>query len=89
MKPQYANIFIVSSNSSRKEVVLTFYYEYPEFDEAGFTRPPQEQRDLNVNSVQRLPVSSLVLTAEAAQQLGMTLIKGAQENIYKPGMQNN
>jgi hypothetical protein len=89
MKPEYANIFIVSSNSSRKEVVLTFYYEYPEFNDVGFTRLSPEESNLNVNKMQRLFVSSIVLTAEAAHHLGLTLLKGAQDQPQRPGMPNN
>ena len=89
MKPEYANIFVVSSNTSRKEVVLTFFYEYPEFNEAGFARLTPDDRNLNVNKMQRLPVSSIVLTADAAHHLGLTLLKGAQEPIKNPGMQSN
>ena len=89
MKPEYANIFVVSSNSSRKEVVLSFYYEYPEFNNAGFTRSPQDERNLNINNMQRVLVSSIVLTSEAAQQLGLTILKGAQDQTKKPSSQNN
>jgi hypothetical protein len=89
MKPEYANIFVVSTNASRKEVVLTFFYEYPEFNEAGFARLAPDDRNLNVNKMQRLPVASIVLNAEAAHHLGLTLVKGAQDQPQRPGAQNN
>ena len=89
MKPEYANIFVVSSNTSRKEVVLTFFYEYPEFNEAGFARAPQDERNLNVNQMQRLPITSVVLNVEAAHHLGLTLLKSSQEPPQNPGKQNN
>ena len=88
MKPEYANIFVVSTNSSRKEAVLTFFYEYPEFNEAGFANLSPNDRNLNVNKMQRLPVASIILNAEAAHHLGLTLIKGAQEPAPNPGNQN-
>ena len=88
MKPEFANIFVVSSNPSRKEVVLTFFYEYPEFTEAGFARA-QDDRNLNVNKMQRVPISSVVLNAEAAHHLGLTLVNSVQEPAQNPGMQNN
>ncbi|MCL1976283.1 MAG: hypothetical protein FWG61_09010 [Firmicutes bacterium] len=88
MKPEYANIFVVSSNSSRKESVVSFYYEYPEFNNAGFTKTPQDDRNININSMQRVLVSSIVLTSEAAQQLGLTLLKSTQDQVKNPGTQN-
>ena len=89
MKPEYVNIFVVSTNTSRKEVVLTFFYEYPEFNEAGFARVNPDERNMNVNKMQRLPVSSIVLNAEAAHHLGLTLLKSGQDAAPPPGKQSN
>ena len=85
MKPEYVNAFVISSNSSRNEVVLTFFNEYPELNHDGFARMNQDDQGMNKSTVRREMVASILLTADTAKHLGFTLMRGAQESNKRNG----